>query len=199
MKLNPTLLIAAICCIIFLPAFAPKDRFSHVVKKAIGDLNNDGLSDLVVVTQDTVDNTWPYRLQIFFKQPDGSHKLVLSTEKAIEPRYEDGKDGYRNGNDFDDIQIDSRVLTISVQLLRGHYEHKFRYQNGNFELIGYTSTAADGQGVMYQTDFNLSTGVRIEHEERYDTDKVLSHKKKKVMIRPLPNLQSFQPLQSELY
>lgn len=47
--------------------------------------------------------------------------------------------------------------------------------------------------------YNLSTGVRIEKLERYDTDKLLSYKKKKILIRPLPKLQDITAMENELY
>ena len=47
---------------------------------------------------------------------------------------------------------------------------------------------------MTTIDFNLSTGIRIEKLERYDTDKLLSYKKKKVLIRPLPKLQDIKAM-----
>ncbi|MGF2414650.1 MAG: hypothetical protein ACQUYJ_20100, partial [Ferruginibacter sp.] len=87
----------------------------------------------------------------------------------------------------------------SNQLLRGNFEHQFRFQNGNFELIGFSKVSSDGQGTITSIDFNLSTGLRIETRERYDTDKVLSRSKKKVVIRPLPKLQEFTPLENEWY
>ncbi len=52
---------------------------------------------------------------------------------------------------------------------------------------------------MSTIDFNLSTGVRIEKLERYDTDKLLSYKKKKILIRPLPKLQDITAMDNELY
>jgi hypothetical protein len=190
-------LILCLSCV-SLAAYA-NGHFSREVKRVTGDLNNDGREDLALVTQDTTADTGPYRLQILFRQPDGHYKLAVSTEDAIDPAFPDGRNGYRTGNDFDDITIINGVVTISVQLLRGHYEHKFRYQNGNFELIGFAESGSDGVGTCSSVDFNLSTGVRHEKDERCDTDQVIRNVQKKVMIRPLPRLQDFQPLQSELY
>ncbi len=96
------------------------------------------------------------------------------------------------------MTINKGVLSVNFELLRGHFEHKFRYQNGNFELIGFSSVNSDGQGVMTTTDFNLSTGIRIEKSERYDTDKVLSNRRKKILIRPLPKLQDITRMENEL-
>ncbi|XZF16095.1 hypothetical protein ACTHGU_08145 [Chitinophagaceae bacterium MMS25-I14] len=176
-----------------------KDNFTHIASKATGDLNKDNIPDMAVVTQDTTDDKEPYRLQVFFGEPGGRFKLVIATTQAIAPRYPEGKGGYATGNDFYELTIEKGVLSISNELLRGHFEHKFRYQNGNFELIGYSEVSSDGNGVMETIDFNLSTGIRLNKRERYDTDKVLSNTKKKIMIRPLPKLQDFKPYDSEYY
>ncbi|HRH51667.1 MAG TPA: hypothetical protein PLP23_23160 [Panacibacter sp.] len=174
-------------------------NFSHKVMEVTGDLNKDGLPDKVSVTQDTLNENAPYRLQIFFKDNKGQFKLIATSTKIIEPQYPDGRNGYRTGNGFSDVTIKNRVLSVSFELLRGHYEHKFRFQNGNFELIGFSEVSSDGRGVMETIDFNLSTGIRIEKSERYDTDKVISNKKKKILIRPLPKFQDVVPMENELY
>jgi hypothetical protein len=185
-----------------LDSFAQTDtnnyNFDHKIMEVEGDLNKDNLVDKVVITQDTLSANAPYRLQIFFKERNGQLKLFVSSTKIIEPQYPDGRDGYRTGNGFSDVTIKNGVLSVNFELLRGHYEHKFRFQNGDFELIGFSMVYSDGLGVMTTTDFNLSTGIRIEKTERYDTDKVLSNTKKKILI-PLPKLQDVVPMENELY
>lgn len=161
-------------------------HFNVSISKIEGDLNKDGINDVVIVTQDTLNEILPYKLEVFFAQPNGKLKLIVSTIKAIEP----ASIGY--GNEFDDVSIEKGVLIIDFQLLRGHYTHRFRYQNGNFELIGYTEVGLSA-GKVYTTDFNLSTGMRNEKVENIGTDKVLSNKIRKVLIRPLPKLQDFVP------
>lgn len=173
---------------------SPKKPFAKLIQQVKGDLNKDGLEDIVTVTQDKMAETAPYRLQVSFGQPGGGYKLVVSTDDAIEPQYPDGF-----GKSFWEVTIESGVLTIKEQLLRGSYEHKFRYQHGNFELIGYNETSSDGLGIASTVDFNLSTGQRLETKERYDTNEVVSNKKRKVLIRPLPRLQDFVPYENELY
>lgn len=174
-------------------------NFDHKITEVAGDLNKDNLPDKVIVTQDTLNEKAPYRLQVFFSESSGQFKLIVTSTKIIEPQYPDGKNGYRTGNGFSELTIKNSVLGIHFELLRGHFEHKFRFQNGNFELIGFSEVYSDGRGVMTTTDFNLSTGMRIEKAERYDTEKVLSNTKKKIVIRPLPKLQDVIPMETELY
>lgn len=197
MKLN--LLILALCSSI--PLFAqkgsPKDYFTTEISKVKADFNKDGLPDYAIVQQNQKGKQAPYRLQIFFGQADGSNKLVLSSTKAIEAQYAEGKED--SGKGFLGLSVKNNVLSIDNELTRGHFEHKFRFQNSNFELIGFTEVSSDGHGQMETTDFNLSTGIRNELVENYETDKTISKTQKKVMIRPLPKLQDFRPFATELY
>jgi hypothetical protein len=176
-----------------------KDNFTVDVTEVKGDLNKDNLIDKVVVKQDTLNEKSPYQLEIFFAKPNGDFELIVSSTKIIEAQYPEGRDGYRTGNGFYNITIKKGIVSVNFDLLRGHFEHKFRFQNGNFELISFSKVYSDGQGIMTTTDFNLSTGVRIEKSERYDTEKVISNTKKKILIRPLPKLQDTEPFENELY
>lgn len=176
-----------------------KDNFVVQIKKAKGDLNKDKLDDLVVVTQDTINEEAPYKLEVFFAQPNGAYKLIVSTTKAIDPQYPQGKNGYYNGF-FYGVSIEKGILIIRNELTRGNFEHKFRYQNNNLELIGYSEVYSDGQGTMGTIDFNLSTGIRVSTSERYDdSNEKPTQTQKKVLIRPLPKLQDFAPFTTEFY
>jgi hypothetical protein len=196
--------ISLIIFILFqLKCFSQPDsttyHFDHKIMEVEGDLNKDNFPDKVIVTQDTLNEKAPYRLQVFFKESNEQFKLIVTSTKIIEPQYPEGRKGYISGNGFSDVIIKKGVLSVNFELLRGHFEHKFRFQNGNFELIGFSEVYSDGLGVMKTTDFNLSTGIRIEKSERYDTEKVLSNTKKKILIRPLPKLQDIKPMENELY
>lgn len=186
--------------IIFLSinSFA-ESNFNYQITKVVGDLNKDGLSDIVIVTQDTINDSFPYKLDILLAKSKGEYKLIVTSIKAILPQFPYGKNSYRDGTRFTSIAIKNGVLSINMELLRGHYEHKFRFQNGYFELIGFTESFSDGQGTATTTDFNLSTGIRIEKSIDYRTDKVISKSKKKILIRPLPKLEDFEPSKNDLY
>ena len=176
-----------------------KDGFTFEKIKVKGDLNGDKIADVAIVTQDTLDDKRPYRLQIFFTEKDGKLKLVVSTTKAIEAEFPDGKEkGFVTGNEFDDLTIERGVLSINNGLLRGHFEHKFRFQHGKFELIGYSHNYFYN-GTMGSTDFNLVTGKRVETEEHFDTALPRNTSIKKYIISPLPSLQDFKPFTNILY
>ena len=133
-------LILAVSILFQLNSFAQTKKydFSNKIMEVTGDLNKDSLADKIVVTQDTLNENSPYRLQIFFKEPNGQSKLIVTSTKIIEARYPNGKDSYITDNSFSDVTIKKGVLSVNIELTRGHYEHKFRFQNGNFELIGFS-------------------------------------------------------------
>jgi len=174
-----------------------KNDFHNLITEVRGDLNRDGFPDLIRVTQDTIADTRPYRLQVFFTQPNGKLKLIVTTDQVIEAEFPNGRDGLRSQAGFDSITIKNNVLIIRVQLTRGMFMHKFRYQLENFELIGFTILNSNGLGILYKEDFNLSTGIRIYKEERYDTGEVTLNTKEKKLIRPLPKLQDFVPFDND--
>lgn len=177
-----------------------KDNFNKKITKVKGDLNKDGLIDYVQVLQDTASETAPYKLEIYFAETNGNFKKIVSATKAIDAQYPEGRNGYYNGNSFYEITITKGILSIHNELIRGNFEHKFRYQNGNFELIGFSEVYSDGQGTMGTIDFNLSTGIRIKTTEPYGEDDFpKTNTKKKIIIKPLPKIQDFAPFKTEYY
>lgn len=175
-----------------------KSNFDHIVIQVEGDLNKDGIKDVVIVSQDTIQESAPYRIQVFFRDRGNKLRLITSSTKLIKEQYPNGRD-WETGNGFSEIKIENGVLIVDFDLLRGHFLHKFRYQNGSFELIGYTYNASDGQGKIYHTDYNLSTGLKISKVESYETGEVFSNTKTKKLINPLPKLQDVVPFENEDY
>ena len=167
------------------------DNFKVIVSNVRGDLNNDGMDDLVTVKQDTVNEERPYRLQIYLSQTDQELKLVLSSDSAIVAMKSKGNIGLAVTL-FTDAEIKKGTLIINHELTRGSFSHQFRFQNNNFELIGFRSGGVSGRDVE-EIDYNLSTGDKIIKRTPIGGDKVKSIVRSKEFIRPLPNLNSFEP------
>ncbi len=170
-------------------------NFDVVISSVRGDLNKDGVEDLVTVKQDTVSQNRPYRLQIYLTQADKKRKLVLSSDSAIVAMKSEGNIGFAVTL-FTGIEIKSGTLIISHELTRGSFTHQFRFQNNKFELIGYRSAGVSPPDVE-EIDFNLSTGNKIIKRTPIGGDKVKSIKKSKEFIRPLPNLKFFEPYECQ--
>lgn len=169
------------------------------ITKAVGDLNNDGLNDLVIVTQDTISEKQPFKLQIFFAKPDGSDSLYVETTTAVLPNYPEGKNGFDTGRRFSQVYIDEGNLYIAHDQTRGHFEHKFHFQNGDFVLVGFNEIESDGIGTLTQSYFNLAKAELIVRQEKFATGEVINLEKEYKLIVPLPKLQDFQPLSNEFF
>ena len=172
--------------------------FNVHVNTVYGDLNKDGLNDIAIVTQDTLHENAPYLLEVFFKKPNGDLTRIVSTTRAIAPQFPNGRERHIWGNGFGELSIHNGVLWIETGFIRGHMEHKFRYQNNHFELIGYSYVNADF-GTIYIIDYNLSTGKRIEKEGAIGDDTYTITKDEVIKLNPLPNLNEFEPYVHELY
>ncbi|MEG0917452.1 MAG: hypothetical protein RSF68_10600 [Myroides sp.] len=177
-----------------------KDNFNYLVREETGDLNADGKTDRVTVYMDTIDKTYPLKLQIFLSQPNGKTALVVSSTQIIEPQYPAEKHGEYNGYQIPDFRIENGYLLMWSEIKGGNITYKFKYQNGNFELVNIdklTNNATKGyideNTLFTETKFDLITGLRIETDDT-NSDKILKNntRKKTVLIRPLPKIQDLK-------
>lgn len=157
-----------------------------------GDLNKDGIADLITVVQDSTSDKRPYLLKIYLSQPNGKLKLALSSDSAIVVRYPNGRFNSVADAMFTGVKINKGTFTISHELIRGSFSHQFRFQHNKFELIGFRSGGVSGRDVE-EVDFNLSTGDKIIKRTPIGSDRVSSTQHTKEMVRPLPNLKFFEP------
>jgi hypothetical protein len=167
-------------------------QYRNIVYNIQGDLNKDGLADKVMVRENAEDSKNPYLLEIFFKNKDGSYRKVLRSTKAVTPKFPSG--GEITVVNLENLEVKNGLLIFTNQLIRGNYVHKFRFQNGNFELIGFTENNAS-PGYLEYVDYNLSTGSKTNKHTDYQTDKVLMYKKSIEKLKKLPKLQDFEPLE----
>jgi hypothetical protein len=160
-----------------------------------GDLNGDSLPDLVVVAEwkDTIEELRPDKtvnlgspriLLIFFKNSKtGNFDLVLQQNTFIIRYGEGGMDpeAYRK------VSIKNNVLDIFYELLRGHAEYKFRYQQDDFYLIGAT-TGGESVGQIDYWDINFLT-KKAKHDWGDISDEKLKSKWVNVPVQNLKKLQ----------
>ena len=183
--------IAILICLLSYSPLQGQHHYEQVVYRITGDLNRDRIPDLVIVKEDTADRHHPYLLEILFQDAEGHYKKVLSSTKAVLPKFPDGDQ--RTVAILEHLQIRNGVLIFTNQMIRGNLTHKFRFQDGNFELIGYSSNEA-GAGYIGYVDYNLVTGDKIIRKTAYETDKRIGEKRSREKIVPLPKLQDFSPL-----
>lgn len=182
--------------------FIPKDFYLRDSIK--GDLNKDGISDVVLVLRNINEDTFTSDegakrfLLILFKKGT-SYSLAAKATGVLMCL----QCGGAFGDPYDGVLIEKGVLVVV------HYggsswrwiEHrKFRFQNNGFYLIGSTSdyfwnvSDCDGQGVgeagRNYKDINYVTGDE-EVIEKTEDCKLIKHTKTKQPKKPLVKLEAF--------
>lgn len=149
-----------------------------IISRVSGDLDMDGVNELVIAFTPINDPSedLPRKL-IIYKMADNQWVVWKKSDQALLGSLEGGV----MGDPFGEIVIKNGILIISHQggssWKWGHTD-KYRYQDGEFYLIGYTSIAGRLCEYWKQVDFNLSTGkmvVKKEYEncEVPDSDQVI--------------------------
>ena len=123
-----------------------------------GDLDKDGVAEKVVVFARDLEweSTSPRDL-VIYKQKGANWEEWVVTQNAISHADEGGM----MGDPFGDIQISNGVLHISHfggSSWKWGRTDKFRFQDGAFYLIGYSSSYGKPCEYWEEIDYNLSTG-----------------------------------------
>lgn len=140
----------------------------EIIGKAEGDLNKDGLTDAVLIVQDTKEekiigthNENLRILFILFKEKDNSGYSLNFQSNTYIPL-----DNIENMEDrFNSVDIKKGILNFSFLYFcnAGCWEmtsstYKFRFQNNQFELIGYEDeTIHRASGETSRLSINFST------------------------------------------
>lgn len=142
-------------------------------EKYFGDLNKDGLEDCVLIikksdTANIVTNRFDKKVDrnrrgivVLFKNEKG-YELTDKNYNCFSSENEDG------GVYFPPelwVKIENEKLYIHYGHGRyGYWEYTFRYQNSNFELIGYDSSSNSGPITMTETSINFLTKRKLVKE-----------------------------------
>lgn len=143
----------------------------QLLEEKTGDLNNDGVAENVRVynTTDTTEDGITREIFILKKQGTKWNIWKRSVNAVLK-----SQQGGMMGDPFQGIEIKNGLLIISVSggsSWKWSHEDKYRFQNNEFELIGYSGNA--GKPCEYWTtiDFNLSTGKLLYKKEYEDCEK----------------------------
>lgn len=139
----------------------------EVIAEVEGDLDKDGIAEKVVVlnTNDTTDFGIVREIKLF-KQSEKKWTLWRSSKNAILKSEEGGM----MGDPFAGIDIKDGILLISHfggSSWKWSYTDKYRFQNNEFQLIGYSSIHGKVCELWTSFDFNLSTG-KIIYETAFE-------------------------------
>jgi hypothetical protein len=147
-----------------LAGFVPKGW--KLLQSADGDLNKDGLADVVGVLErksetapDPADDGPPRILFVAFQKSGGGYQLSVQANKAILRSGEGGA----FGDPFELVKVERGSVHVSFyggSSERWSIAYQFRFQNGGWFLIGVTSQTSrtDGSDEGTFEDINLLTG-----------------------------------------
>lgn len=173
------------------------DNFNYLIRESVGDLNKDGLLDKAIISMDTVNDTRPLRLQIFFSQANKKLKLFFSSTEIIEAMYPIEKNGKHNGSQIPDVYIEEGKLQLDFYI-KGNSRYEFTFKNGKFELIHFSHVYWNNIDIT-KTEFNLITGKYMKQTEVNETSEITLKIKGEIQISPLPQLKNFKPFENKLY
>ena len=139
-------------------------------EKYFGDLNKDGLEDCVLIIKKSdianiVTNRFDKKVDrnrrgivVLFKNKKG-YELADKNYNCFSSENEDG--GVYFAPELW-INIENEKIYIHYGHGRyGYWEYTFRYQNSNFELIGYDSSSNRGPITMTETSINFLTKRKL--------------------------------------
>ncbi|WP_449399149.1 hypothetical protein [Chryseobacterium wanjuense] len=160
---------------------------SEIIETVDGDLDGDHIPEKVIVynTKDTTDFGNIREIQIL-KNFNGKWKILEKSRNAVL----ESNSGGMMGDPYGDTKIEKGILMISQyggSSWKWGYTDKYRFQNGHFELIGYSSSYGKPEEYFSTVDYNLSTGQlvfekEVENTAEYGQSKKETYIKKGVKI-----------------
>jgi hypothetical protein len=147
--------------------FQPKG--STVNETVDGDLDGDKIPEKVIVYDIASNNDYGDIREIHILKKINNKWTVLEKSRKAILR---SKDGGMMGDPYMGTTIENGILNIT------HYggsswkwggTDKYRFQNGHFELIGFSSEGEKPEEYWTTVDFNLSTGKLIFNKEVVNT------------------------------
>jgi len=147
------------------------------IAEAKGDLDKDGKDETVIIFNTDKKNKLNDRdnfLRSFFilKDVDGQLKIWKENNSVL---FSSGMGFYPEDNVPPEISIKNNSVSITQVFNTNSrhtqtYRHTFRYQNGDFYLIGSHDRFEDTCDFNYLNEINFSTGKVIIDEEHSSCD-----------------------------
>ena len=151
-------------------SFIPKDYDTLLYGVAKGDINKDGIEDVVLALYHKMEQSYeeidtdsipPRRLIILFGSKNGYSKVAESSVALLCKSC-----GGMYGDPFVGIEINKNVLTIyhyGGSAWRWSYKHKFQIRNGVLSLIGRTHEYYYNAGDCEKLDYPQSYEMKDEN------------------------------------
>lgn len=139
-----------------------------IVDSVKGDLNKDGIDELVVAYNTEKESEDAFESVVRELIIYTKHKNEWAVWKRSKDALYGSRDGGMMGDPFEEIEIKNGLLLVSQNggssWKWGHTD-KYRYQDGAFYLIGYSSNHGKICEYWTDVDFNLVTGKMIVEKE----------------------------------
>ncbi|MBB4800957.1 hypothetical protein HNP37_000996 [Flavobacterium nitrogenifigens] len=151
--------------------FIPKNYVPFDTIK--GDLNKDGKEDIILIIKGTDKNKviqHEYRGEldrnrrgiIALLQKNNGYELAVKNYDCFSSENEEGGVYYAPELDF---EIKNGNLYVNYAHGRyGYWNYTFRYQNSDFELIGFDSSSSNGPVVDSDLSINFLTRTKVVNE-----------------------------------
>lgn len=165
--------ILLVFCVTVYGQKTPLPKNYSILDTVTGDLDKDGIKELVVAYNTAPEEKFESipREVIVYQLKNGKWTEWKKSRQALYG----SQDGGMMGDPFEEIAIKNGLLLISQSggsSWKWNHTDKYRYQNGEFYLIGYSSNSGKLCEYWMDVDFNLSTGKMVvkKEYERCETD-----------------------------
>lgn len=152
-----------------------------IIETIEGDLDKDGVNERVVAynTEEIKEKSFKNvkRELVVYKQQEGKWMKWKSSLQALYG----SRDGGMMGDPYDTMYIENGILQVQHfggSSWKWSVTDKYRYQDNELYLIGYTSTSGAPCEYFETADFNVSTGKIIVEKEWEDCDSEDAENKK---------------------
>ena len=163
----------------------------ELIDVQVGDLNKDQVDDVAMIVRFMGDVALPPRSLIVAFKTAGGYSDPYRADDVIMGAHEGGT----MGDPLQPMQIRRGTIVLSFaggSRWRWGFTYIFRYQKGDFRLIGATNENVDPIDEIFETyDYNLSTGKMVitrtygKEPERNETKELTR------VLDPLPSLSTF--------
>ncbi|UZD22933.1 hypothetical protein [Algoriphagus halophytocola] len=184
----------------------------QLLSETRGDLNGDGLADVVFAIQSPIQETIEYHdgyesdtvhtnprvLGIYFGKKNGKLNKILQSNSFIINRSTPAMDEPFKGMQIlpsGQLQINFYIWSCRECTSWSSHEYRFKYQNKAFELVSYresTTQRISEDETSYQVDFQKGTVTIFSSESDEETNEQTSDKQ--IIKFELPQLQSIKSL-----
>lgn len=159
-----------------------KSRYSSAKGIVKGELNGDGIDDLLLIlvkngTNDKAEEIPPRKLLILFGQKSGGYRFAGVYDKALHTY------GWGGLEPLDSIKIKRQIIVINHHGGSGNNRwsttHKWQFRNNDWYLIGKTqehNMSPAGFNIFITEDDNLIAGTRITTKKSGNEDMGTGHK-----------------------